>query len=68
MAYLKRFPIDALKIGQSFIRGVTSDPDDAETAGQMAFLNDHNCDKIQGYYFSKPISTQEMTHLLGARH
>ncbi len=29
LAYLKRFPIDALKIDQSFIREVTSNPDDA---------------------------------------
>lgn len=29
LAYLKRFPIDALKIDQAFIRELTSNPDDA---------------------------------------
>ena len=32
LAYLKRFPIDALKIDRAFIRDVTTDPDDASIA------------------------------------
>jgi diguanylate cyclase (GGDEF)-like protein/PAS domain S-box-containing protein len=37
LAYLKRFPLDALKIDHAFIRDATSDPDDAAIA--IAIIN-----------------------------
>lgn len=38
LAYLKRFPIDVLKIDQSFVRNLTTDPDDAVIARSIITL------------------------------
>jgi EAL domain-containing protein (putative c-di-GMP-specific phosphodiesterase class I) len=86
LSYLKSFPIDVLKIDQSFIREMTVDSKDArlasaiiemghslgqkiiaegvETEQQLDYLVHRGCDIIQGYFFSKPLPTQEMTVLL----
>lgn len=32
-----------------------------ETEAQMQFLRAHQCDEIQGYYFSKPLSVEEVS-------
>ena len=35
-----------------------------ETAEQLDFLRAHACDEIQGYYFSRPLSAEDMTAAL----
>src|SRR3984885_14720800 len=37
-----------------------------ETAEQLQFLREHACDEIQGYYFSRPVPTQQFEELLRA--
>ena len=35
-----------------------------ETEAQLSFLQDQNCDEIQGYYFSKPVAPSRITEHL----
>lgn len=35
-----------------------------ETAKQLSFMRAHQCDGMQGYYFSKPVTAEAMTKLL----
>ncbi|OYY48074.1 MAG: GGDEF domain-containing protein, partial [Methylophilaceae bacterium 17-43-7] len=86
LSYLKRLPIDTIKIDKSFVRDIKTDANDAaiitaiikmshslnfkviaegvETADQLNYLTQYECDEIQGFYFSKPLSAVEFEKLL----
>jgi diguanylate cyclase (GGDEF)-like protein/PAS domain S-box-containing protein len=86
LAYLRRFPIDKVKIDLGFIHEITHSSDAAaialaiiqmghslnleviaegvETASQLAYLRRHQCDQIQGYYFSPPLAAPALEQLL----
>ncbi len=86
LAYLKRFPLDILKIDRSFIRDIPGDPDNeaiataiiamahslnleviaegVETENQLAFMRSHECDGVQGYFFSPALPGEQMKEYL----
>ena len=86
LSYLRRFPINALKIDQSFVRQITASLDEnaivtavismgrslnlrviaegVETQEELAFLQSHECEEAQGYYFSRPVPANQFAKLL----
>lgn len=86
LAYLKRFPVNTLKIDRAFITDISNDNDDVaiveavlglgkhfnmkvvaegvEDEEQLNFLKSQGCDIAQGYFISKPLSSEQYTHWL----
>lgn len=85
MNYLKRLPINNIKVDQSFVRGLLDKKENLaivrviislsknlgfsitaegiESLNQAQVLKYFGCETLQGYYFSKPITMQEMLAL-----
>ena len=88
LSYLRQFPINTLKIDQSFVNNMTRNANDAslvsavismgkslkqrviaegvETAEQVAFLLEQQCDEGQGFFFGNPMGAEAFTPLLQA--
>ncbi|MFD3448250.1 EAL domain-containing protein [Microbacteriaceae bacterium 4G12] len=83
-SYLSRFPIDRLKIDQSFARNlnihnqvivktiidmahnmnISVIAEGVETEEQINFLKEQACQEVQGYFYSKPLPSEEADLLL----
>jgi EAL domain-containing protein (putative c-di-GMP-specific phosphodiesterase class I) len=82
LAYLRRLPLNVLKVDRSFVMhsdeneqdaqlvrtivamghalGLTVVAEGVETAGQVDLLRGIGCDRAQGYFFSRPLSSERL--------
>lgn len=85
LSYLKRYPIDIIKIDQSFIKEIEQDEKDeaiaktiihlahslgmkviaegVEKKDHVEILKEVNCEKAQGYYFSRPVPIESIIEM-----
>jgi diguanylate cyclase (GGDEF)-like protein/PAS domain S-box-containing protein len=90
LAYLKRFPINTLKIDKAFIDDIATTSEDRHMAQaiitiahnlglkvvaegveheeQLSILRRYKCEMIQGYLYSKPLSSPRFERLLNENH
>ena len=64
LSYLKRFPIDTLKIDQSFVRDITTDPDDAAIAKTIISM----AHDMQLKVIAEGVETEAQKSFLQQRH
>ncbi|MBI5890673.1 MAG: EAL domain-containing protein [Nitrosomonadales bacterium] len=62
--YLRRFPIDSLKIDQSFVRGVASKPEDAMIVDSIIGL----AQRMKLHVIAEGVETADQLHYLRANH
>lgn len=86
LGYLHQFPVDTLKLDQSFIQNIDTDAEKieiiqtvvglawniglevvaegVEKPTQLAQLRSLRCERVQGYFFSKPLNAEDATSFL----
>jgi diguanylate cyclase (GGDEF)-like protein/PAS domain S-box-containing protein len=89
LGYLKQFPVDVVKIDQSFVDGIDTDAVDSaivaavvnlaeavgmttvaegvETQAQLDYLRRLGCPAAQGYFLSRPLTSDAIDDLLVER-